>query len=292
MGGLRTKLDLLAAAKSEAATDLLLDTLEEMRADEQFAALRWPRIDGRAVVALGGTEQARLVTLVMASSMGHDDALKLLRLVLRRGKAAGRRAAAGVVHQFGDLAAEELLFELSADKDPLVQADVVGHLRDTGSPRALPRLVQLLDAPHRIVREAVRRCLSEFTFRRFQTSFETLDESLQAATGTLVKRVDGEAIGRLADELEAPDGRRQLRALDMAIAMDAVADVESHVIALGESPRAVVRQAAVKAMGCCNTHRIRTALLARTDDTSAAVQTAARAALDAFVARDHGLLVT
>jgi hypothetical protein len=109
-----------------------------------------------------------------------------------------------MLHRFDGPVSQKLLFELAADVDPLVQAAVVGHLRDTGAPGALPRLIQLLESPDEVVCDALRDSLSEFNFDRYLAAFDTLDEAVQASTGSLVKRVDVTAMERLAGEFNTP----------------------------------------------------------------------------------------
>jgi len=250
----------------------------------------WLRGNLSQLLALNGAEQAGLVSLVVASSMEQSATFDVIRYLIDSGQPEGRRAAAGALHQFGGQEAEDLMFELSADGDPLVQARVVGHLRATGAPGALPRLIQLLESPHEVVRAALRDCLAEFTFSRYLAAFDTLDESVRATTGTLVKRVDIKAVSCLAEEIASPARNRQLRAIEMAIAMDAIQDLEREIIALGESPDHIVRLAAVKGMACCDTQRIRAALRNLMLDRATSVKEAAERVLQMFADRKTGPL--
>ena len=149
-------------------------------------------------------------------------------------------------------------------------------------------MIQLLESSHEVVRAAVRECLPEFTFSRYLSAFDTLDESVQATTGTLVKRVDRDALKRLVVELDSPARNRQVRAIEMAIAMDAVKDLEREITALRDSPHYAVRRAAVKAMSCCNTQRTRAALRDLLRDRSTAIKAAAEAVLQMFASRQKG----
>lgn len=252
---------------------------------KKIARLQWLESDLSILLALNGVEQAGLVKLVMGSSIDREVAFAVIQFILHSGQPEGRRAAARVLHQFGGLQSQDLLFELSADDDPLIQASVVGHLRDTGSPRALPRLIQLLENPHDAVREALRECLAEFTFERYLAAFDTLDEAVRATTGTLVKRVDPGALNNLLVELNSPARNRQLRAIEMAIAMDAVKHLESEITALSDSPDHIVRRAVVKALAGCDTRRTRAALRELLMDRSTSVKEAAEQVLQMFAAR-------
>ena len=259
---------------------------------KRISVFEWLKNDLSSPWALNGSEQSGLVALVMASSMDRADAFEVIQFVLNSGQLEGRRAAARVVHQFAGPRSQELLFELSDDDDPSLQATVVGHLRDTGAPGALPRLIQMLESPHKEVRVALRACLSEFTFDRYLAAFDTLNEAVQASTGTLVKRVDVEALGRLANEFKSTARNRQLRAIDMAIGMDAVGILDQEITALSTSPANSLRGAAVKAMTCCDTERIRAALRHLLMDRSTAVKEAAEQALQMFADRLTGTVDT
>jgi len=267
--------------------DLTLNAKTNLK---KLNSLAWLKGDLSGLLALNGSEQAGLVTLVVASSMDESDAFEVIRFLVYSGQPEGRRAAASVLHRFSGLPAQQLLFELSDDHDPLVQASVVGHLRDTGAPGALPRLIQLLECPHEVVREALRQSLSEFTFDRYLAAFDTLPESVQATTGTLVKRIDAEALNRLVVEFNSPARNRQLRAIEMTIAMDAVRDLEREITALSQSPDHIVRRAAVKAMACCDSKRTRAALRDLLLDRSTSVKEAAERVLQVFAARKTGAL--
>ena len=267
--------------------DLTFNAGENLK---KITVFEWLNSDLSGLLALNGIEQSGLVALVMASSMDRSDAFEVIQFVIHSGQPEGRRAAASVLPQFDSPESKELLFELSDDDDPMVQATVIGHMRDTGAPGALPRLIQLLESPHEVVREALRECLSEFTFERYLAAFATLDEAVQASTGTLVKRVDADGVHRLANEFKSGAQNRQLRAIDMAIAMDAVGDLDSQITALSTSPNQTIRGAAVKAMACCDTQRTRAALRDLLMDRSTAVKEAAEQALQMFAARQTGIV--
>ena len=259
---------------------------------KRFSEFEWLKTDVSRLWALNGIEQSGLVALVMASSMDRADAFEVIQFVLSSGQPEGRLAAAKVVHKFVGARSQELLFDLSSDDDPLVQATVVGHLRATGAPGALPHLIQLLESPHETVREALCKCLSEFTFDRYLAAFDTLNEGVRASTGTLVKRVDVESLGRLADEFKSTARNRQFRAIDMAIAMDVVGVLDQEITALSTSPDDTLRGAAVRAMECCDTQRTRAALRHLLMDRSTAVKEAAEQALQMFAERQTGTVNT
>jgi HEAT repeat protein len=251
---------------------------------KRITDFEWLNHNLSGLLALNGSEQAGLVALVMVSSMERSKAFEVIQFIIHSGQPEGRHAAALILHRFDGPMSQALLFDLAGDSDPIVQAAVVGHLRDTGAPGALPRLIQLLESPDEVVDEALRESLSEFNFGRYLAAFDTLDEEVRASTGSLVKRVDVNALERLADEFNTPSRNRQLRAIDMAIAMDAVGDLDSEIAALGSSPDDGVRGAAVMAMATCDTPVTRAALRDLLMDRSTAVKGAAEQALQMFAA--------
>jgi HEAT repeat protein len=145
--------------------------------------------------------------------------------------------------------ATQLVVKALDDDDGHVQAEAVAQLRDRGIPGALGKLIKLLDSPHEAVREKARQSLSEFAFARFLGAFDLLDEEVQQSTGELVRKTDRGAMKALAEEMEAPHCERRRRALAVAVAMDAVEELQANVIRLLEDRDQFVRAEAAKALG-------------------------------------------
>ena len=75
-----------------------------------------------------------------------------------------------------------------------VQAHALVQLRHRGIPNAMPRLIEMVDSPHAVVRDAVRTQLDEFRLERYLAAFDTLDEGVRRSTGELILKIDPEAL--------------------------------------------------------------------------------------------------
>lgn len=168
-----------------------------------------------------------LVRLAVLSGVPRTAAFALVEYILRYGKPAGRRAAAEALAEFQGAAANALALQALDDPDPYVQAAVAAHIRRRRIPGVLPRLLALLDSPHAVVRQAVRKSLSEFNFRRFLHSFDLLEEPVRRQTGLMVKKIDPETIPILRQELASSIRSRRLRAIAITRAIEAVEPLET-----------------------------------------------------------------
>ncbi len=233
--------------------------------------------------ALNGPEQAAAVRLAMESGIARGQAYALVERVLQRGKPAGRRAAAEALDQFRGVDANLAALAALDDEDPEVQARILVQLRNRGIPGALVRLVEMIDSPHAVVREAARECLEEFNFPRFLASFDLLDDEVRASTGELVKKVDAQTVPLLRAELESLVRSRRLRGLAVARALKLVREVEGAVVALLQDEDHLVRAEAAATLGESSSEKAREALAEALHDRSLAVREAARKSLDAKI---------
>ena len=106
----------------------------------------------------------------------------------------------------------------------------------------------MLDHPHEVVRTAARRSLEEFSFDRYLTAFEMLDEKVRCDTGPVVRKVDPTAPRRLAEELDARSRTRRMRAVAVAAAMNLVPQLELKIIQRLTDEDHLVRAEAAKAL--------------------------------------------
>jgi HEAT repeat protein len=180
--------------------------------------------------------------------------------------------------------ANELLLSALRAEDPRLQAIAVQGLRERGIPGAMHKLIDLVDSPHAAVREVVRECLSEFHFARFRETFEMLDDEARRSAGSLVKRVDPEAIPELLKELQAPSRSRRLRGVEMVAAMDAVAEFEPQLLELLRDEDQFVRAETVRALANHNSPQTRQALRELLIDSRDVVREAAENVLQALAA--------
>ena len=211
----------------------------------------WLNDGGKLLAALDDDEQRGAIRLAMASGMSRLQAFAIIRAVLNSPNAATRRFAAEHLGAFRGTEANELILQTLQDEDPVVQSHVVGLLRDHNIPGAVNTLTGLLDSPNETVRDAVRANLSEYTLQRFLVVYDSLDDESRRERGAFVKRVDPDAISDLTAELQSDSRSRRRRAVEVALAIDAVMDVEHELVRLLNDDDHVVRGSAESALQHC-----------------------------------------
>ena len=144
---------------------------------------------------------------------------------------------------------------------------------------ALERLVGLLDSRSTEVREAARSSLAEFNFTRFRTMFDLLDEHSARATGILVHKVDSSVPQKLAEDLAAPSITVKLRAIEMALAMDAADDVRQPLLELSRHENLTVRKEVIRALGHCRGNQVAVVLKSAALDHNHSIAEAAEQSL-------------
>lgn len=247
--------------------------------------LYWLDDDPAMLNELSGEQQHSLVQLLMASGLRRLDVFRVIQYLMTRGENAGRRAATAALAEFKGADANQLLLNALDDEDCYVQAGALCQLRDRGIPGALTKLIEKIDSPHEVVRAAARECLSEFSFERYLSAFDMLDDAVRESTGQLVVKVDPQVPRKLLNEMEAPSRSRRLRAIAVAASLDVVGALERPLIGLLKGDDHIVRAEAAKALAACPTSAVRAALREALLDRSVTVQDAAETSLQQLVKR-------
>jgi HEAT repeat protein len=208
----------------------------------------------------------------------------LIAHLLRCGRGDGCRAAAEALDEFQGAEGNRRAMEALNHEDPQVQAIIVPQIRRRGIPGALPRLVEMIDSPHAVVRQAVRQCLSEFSFKRFLAAFDMLDDEVRRSTGMLVNKIDPQTVPMLETEMASHVHVRRLRALSIARVIGAAPQLEESIFRLLGDEDHLVRAEAAAALSQSQTPASREALERALQDRSPIVQEAARKSLDARLA--------
>lgn len=245
-------------------------------------SIAWAAPGAGVIAKLDDKLQHSAVQAVMASGMPRLQAFKTIKYLLQRGKPGGRRAATEALAEFPGAEANALAQKAANDKDPEVQAHALRQFRQRGIPGALPLLIERIDSPYEVVREAARGSLGEFSFARYLAGFETLDDEVRASTGSLVKKVDPQSAILLEAELGSKVRSRRLRGLGMVEAMDMASEVQEAVIELLNDEDHMVRQEAVQVLATLDTPDVRSALTTALDDSSPMVREAASNVLNHF----------
>jgi hypothetical protein len=205
------------------------------------------------------------------------------------GNAGGRRAAAEALSTFNGVESNQLINKCLQDPDPLVKAAALNLLRPRGISGALATLIKHLDDTHPAVRKAAQQNLPEYTFARFVSSFESLEEGIRTTTGKLVLRADPQAIPSLLQEIRSNSGKRRLRALAIARSMQVCETVEEALLLALEDPDHLVRVEAAISLGECKSRKATEALEQALHDSSLMVQEAAQTSLERAHARQTGM---
>jgi hypothetical protein len=229
--------------------------------------------------ALREAEEPGAVHLAVRSSAPRQHVLEVVTYILRHGKVAGRRVAAEALAEFRGPDSNELAVKLLDDDDPLVRAASASQLRTRGVPGAIQKLLELLDSPHAVEREAAKSGLAEFRFERFAASFDEMTPKARAVTGPLVRRVDPQALPQVRAELESLSRGRKKRALEIAVAMELTAELQDSIAALLKDEDQYLRIDAIRVLATVDTPLTRQHLRDALLDPQPLVQQAAEAEL-------------
>lgn len=246
---------------------------------KRITAIGWTHDLEGFLEQLDDAAQHGAVRLVMSTGIPRLEAFSVIEHVLLQGRPGGRREAAAALVEFSGAAANALAMKALGDTDPQVQANVISQLRRRGIPGVLPRLVEMVDVPHGVVRKAVREALEEFTFQRYIGAFDMLDEEVRHSTGMLVKRIDPQTLPQLEAELKSPARTRRLRGLAVARAIDLMGRLEPVIIDLLGDEDHLVRAEAAAALAGCRSQASRQALEDALDDRNLPVREAAQRSL-------------
>jgi HEAT repeat protein len=284
----RTDREFVEALLRKMKHPVSLRTLHNMK---RLCAVTWLEGSREMLLEFDGRAQAVAVELAVASRISADSLFRLLEMLAQSGLAEGRRASCAALVSFKTREADELVRRLLSDPDVTVQAAALRQLRPRGFPDALALLVEGLESSAVEVRDAARAALAEFNFPRYRGMFDLLDQSTARSTGKLVRKVDESSICGLQEDLTAPSVSTRLRAIEMAVAMDAADEVSDQLIALAGSENLELRQEAICALGTCTGPQVLETLEFAAQDVHQTVREAAARSLEQFHAGEIELPV-
>ena len=243
----------------------------------------WMNSLGKTMHERPDAEQQCIVRLASASGISREALLDLLEKMLRNGTDEGRRVACEALAPLTGDRPNRLICQALDDVNPEVQAEATRQLRDRHVPGSMTRLLELLDSPHEVVRDAAREALSEFSFENYLARFETLSDDVRNSTGSLVCKVDTEAMPQLLEELASPMRSQRMRAIKMAEAMGVVGQIAESLVERLKDEDHLVRALAAEALHRCPQPFVQEALEEALEDKSSAVKAAARDSLATIV---------
>jgi HEAT repeat protein len=247
---------------------------------KRLTSITWLQQGREVLPQLDGQAQAVAAELAAASALDRAAVFQLLAFLLKMGAPDGRRASCDALATFSEPPATQLILGALGDSHPSVKAAAARQLRRRQAPGAMEKLVAMLDSPSPEVRDAARSSLSEFSFARYQASFDGLDTVVRGNTGKLVRKVDPNAVRRLSEMLSSASITVKRRGLEMAMAMGAADDVCEQLIILADDQDLGVRAHALTALGYCTRSAAKAALRKAEHDQHRSVYGAARASLE------------
>ncbi len=264
---------------------LMLDRIGDELSETVRANLRkietfvWLRDELKWLDRLDDRQQDRLVQMLLCSSIKKSELYQVLEYFIQNGHALGRRAAAKALAEFHGSEVSALTMRALEDEDPQVQAAAVSQLRQRGLSNTLSLLLDRLESPHHVVRQAARSSLAEYSFKRYLASFDILNEVARRSTGKLVKRIDTHTVPLLREQFQTDSRTRRLRAVAMAIVLELCGEFEDEAMELLADPDHVVRAEAARLLGYCRTSTAKAALQRALSDGSVVVREAAVASV-------------
>lgn len=246
---------------------------------KRLTSVAWLRAPRSMLDVLDDDAQRSMVRLATSVGIPREQCFSIIECVLQHGRPGGRCAAAEALADFAGAEANALAIRALDDPDPLVQAAVLVQLRGRRIPGALPRLVDMVESPHPVVRQAARKGLAEFNFQRYLAAFDALDDDVRQSTGMLVKKVDPQTVPLVQAEMRSLVRSRRLRGLVIARTLGVVPELQSTVLELLCDDDHLIRAESALALGACRTDAARQALEAALEDHSPMVQEAAAKSL-------------
>ncbi|NOY43493.1 MAG: HEAT repeat domain-containing protein [Planctomycetes bacterium] len=255
----------------------------------RMRSLAWLTPEESVAARFDEQDQARCVKLAVALGTKQGDLIELLKIFLELGEPASRLAVCEALISIPGDQANRMVLDSIRDNDPLVQASATRQLRDRHVPGAMAILLKQLDSTHGAVQKSAREALSEFSFKNFLISFDSLPEDARQSTGRLVCKVDPETVPGLASEMESKSRKCRMRAIEMIEVMGLISAMSKNLVELLDDEDHLVRVASADALQFSPTAEVQEALQHALTDRSGAVQNAARASLASIEEQLTGL---
>jgi hypothetical protein len=196
--------------------------------------------------------QTGLVLLVQNSGLSENEIQTKLLDLLHYGKNKSRLEALTALMQFSGEEIDQLIWDVSGDADPNVQAKALILLSKRDIQNANFRILQFANSPHEIVRETIQKLLPDFRLPRFFEMFDQLTEEQRRSMFNVVKVLDSQMINELSRILivgEPRDKAKALLCIDYGSMVLALEDSLCGVLAKGEVAAIRVKAAELLAVG-------------------------------------------
>lgn len=229
------------------------------------------RFDARQLVVIA--------KLTSKTGLKERVALALIKAILATDHLEAKVVACGMLSSYKSQSANDLVLEAMDAEQPELKAAAIRQLADRSIPDMLDKLMTFIEHPSEVVQEAARAALTEFSFESFLSRYDLLDELARRNTGSLVRRVDNEAVSKLREEMDGPSRKQRSRAIEMADSLGLTAEISDMLVERLDDEDHLLRAAAAEALQYCTGTDVRDALMNALKDRSTTVQAAARASL-------------
>lgn len=227
-------------------------------------------------------EQSGLVRLLEHLDLPQERLRENLTKIFRLGRLLGRQSALDALSKDGSEQVSQLIWQVTEDAEPEIQATALRLLKARNMPQATSRILHFVSHPNPIVRETVQQLLPEFRFNRFIENFDQMTEEQRRMSFNLVKKMDSQTIDELSRMLMLGQPLEKAKALLCVQYGGIVGQVEDalcSVLAKGELPTLRCKAAELLAEGRRELSR-GTLVQAYHRDPNQEVRSAAKASLE------------
>lgn len=178
---------------------------------------------------------------------------EILEGFYRAGEPEVRREAIRLSKRLPSHLTTGLLHEACSEADPQAFGEALALLRETNSPETFEAAVAAFERPHAEVLAGLRRALPELTYEALMRRSDAMSADDLKAIGRAVFALRPEALERLREGATSSDRAIRLRSLKLACSVGAVEPIESTLLAAARESDRFIREAALEALGRCDT---------------------------------------
>lgn len=178
---------------------------------------------------------------------------EILEGFYRAGEPDVRREALRLARRLPSHLTSGLMHAARGESDPQAFGDLLALLREKNSPETFEAAVAAFERPHAEVLVGLRRALPELTYEALMRRADAMEADDLKAVGRAVFALRPEALERLREGTTSSDRAIRLRSLKLACSVGAVEEIESTLLAAAKEPDKFIREAALEALGLCDT---------------------------------------
>jgi hypothetical protein len=246
---------------------------------QQLSEVTWLELPLSILDTLPTDLQPALCTFVQATPLPRSTKSAVQEWMLQYGTAAGRQAAESLAPI--DTSVWQYAVQQSLDSDDAdVQAWATSQLRAHGIPEAFSLLVERVNSPHAVVREAARKELAGFETDRVLGLCDSLSNDEARRVGQLLLQVDLEALAKLRRKLAHPARQKRLQTARSVAKLGLATQLIDAVVTLAEDSDPLIRRSATEILVAVESDAARRTLEQLANDPHPRVHEAAQKALE------------